>query len=225
MKRIFSILLITFMPLYLFLKSVEINTFSKDFYTNSFKENGVLEISGRTLQELGDITEDLFDYLKGKADDSLLKKNFNHREVLHMRDVRTLFKYGFILKYISFALALLSISALFYWKNYNSIGKSLFYGPFIWWGIILSLFFLSLTDFNKYFTYFHLIFFNNDLWLLNPRTDLLIQMLPLEFFISIFKRIMLLFLLFMSILQIIGYIVMRKGKNWNEKRNREKGVK
>lgn len=72
-----------------------------------------------------------------------------------------------------------------------------------------------MVDFNRYFTYFHLIFFNNDLWLLNPNTDLLIQMLPEEFFISIFIRIILFFLLNLAIIQIVGYILMKKGKDYN----------
>ncbi len=219
MKRIFVIALIIFLPLYLLLKSVETHTFNKDFYINSYKENKVSETSGKTLQELDEITEDLFDYLKGKANDSLLEKNFNKREILHMRDVKMLFKYGYMLKYFSLALSLLSIGVLCYLKKYVSLGKSLFYGPFIWWGMMIILFLLSLSDFNKYFTYFHLIFFNNDLWLLDPKTDLLIQMLPLEFFIGIFKNIILLFLLLLSILQLAGYIVLRKGKDWSDKRN------
>ena len=38
------------------------------------------------------------------------------------------------------------------------------------------------TDFTKYFTTFHHIFFDNDDWLLNPKTDLLINIVPEGFF-------------------------------------------
>ncbi|MFS8540874.1 MAG: TIGR01906 family membrane protein [Tissierellales bacterium] len=219
MKKILIFILIIFLPLYLLLKSVEINTFDKEFYIDSYEKYGVLKVTGKTIQELEDITDDLLSYLKGKADEKILEKNFNSREILHMIDVKVLFDYGYMLKNISLILILLSIGLLCYFKDYVSLGKTLFYGPFIWWGAILILFLLSLSDFNRYFTYFHLIFFDNDLWLLNPETDLLIQMLPLEFFISIFKKIVLLFLLLMAILQIIGYVVMRKGKDWSEKFN------
>ena len=40
------------------------------------------------------------------------------------------------------------------------------------------------SDFTQYFTYFHEIFFNNDLWLLDPKTEILIQMMPEPFFIK-----------------------------------------
>lgn len=216
MKRVLIFILIVFLPLFLLLKSVEINTFDKEFYIDSYEKYGVLKVTGKTIQELEDITDDLLSYLKGKADEKILEKNFNSREILHMIDVKVLFDYGYMLKNISLILILLSIGLLCYFKDYVSLGKTLFYGPFIWWGAILILFLLSLSDFNRYFTYFHLIFFDNDLWLLNPETDLLIQMLPLEFFISIFKKIVLLFLLLMAIIQIIGYVVMRKGKDWSE---------
>ena len=38
MKKAFIILLIIFLPLYLFLQSVEINAFDKDFYLDSYKK-------------------------------------------------------------------------------------------------------------------------------------------------------------------------------------------
>src|SRR5690606_38289172 len=161
MKKILIFILIIFLPLYLLLKSVEINTFDKEFYIDSYEKYGVLKVTGKTIQELEDITDDFLSYLKGKADEKILEKNFNSREILHMIDVKVLFDYGYMLKNISLILILLSIGLLCYFKDYVSLGKTLFYGPFIWWGAILILFLLSLSDFNRYFTYFHLIFFDN----------------------------------------------------------------
>ena len=45
------------------------------------------------------------------------------------------------------------------------------------------------TDFNQYFIMFHHIFFNNDLWMLNPDTDLLINIVPEPFFMDTAARI------------------------------------
>ena len=39
-------------------------------------------------------------------------------------------------------------------------------------------------DFHKAFTQFHHVFFTNDLWLLDPKTDLLINILPQGFFMD-----------------------------------------
>ena len=53
---------------------------------------------------------------------------------------------------------------------------------------------LVAIDFNKYFVLFHEIFFNNDLWLLDPATDLLIRMLPEGFFFDMVIRIGVIFI-------------------------------
>ena len=76
---------------------------------------------------------------------------------------------------------------------------------------VLLLFILIQIDFNKYFTHFHEIFFNNDLWLLNPETDVLIQMLPLEFFTNISVAVVGTFL---GIMSIIGGFAFYKLKNY-----------
>lgn len=49
-------------------------------------------------------------------------------------------------------------------------------------GIFAIFVFIAMTDFNSYFVRFHEMFFTNDLWLLNPKTDRMIQLLPEVFF-------------------------------------------
>jgi len=49
------------------------------------------------------------------------------------------------------------------------------------------------TDFTKYFVIFHQIFFDNDLWILDPATDLLINIVPEPFFMDTAGRIALTF--------------------------------
>ena len=211
MRKTFIIILIIFLPLYILLKSIEINAFNKSFYLKSYAENDVSEITGKGLNELDSITDDLFNYIKGKEDEKVLELSFNEKEIKHMEDVKVLFEGGIFLKNISLILFLLAIMMILVYKGGQECAKGVFYGSFLWWGLILLLFFLSNIDFNKYFTYFHLIFFDNDLWLLDPETDLLIQMLPEEFFINIFKRIILFFISMLAIIQITSYILMKKG--------------
>ena len=209
MKKLFVVLLIIFLPIYIFLKGMEINVFNKNFYIKAYEKYNVEEISGKTLKELDTVTEKIFIYLKDKGDEEVLRPYFNTREIKHMEDVKLLFKNGYILKYISFILSLIIILVSIKNKKWK-MEKELFYGLFIWWGLIGLLLILVFVDFNKYFTYFHKIFFRNDLWLLDPNTDLLIQMLPEEFFISIFIRILLLFFIVLAIIQISCYIIMKK---------------
>ncbi len=57
----------------------------------------------------------------------------------------------------------------------------------LWWAGLgtnlaaLALAGAALTGFDRLFTQFHLLSFRNDLWLLDPRTDHLVQMYPLPF--------------------------------------------
>lgn len=214
MRKLFSIILIIFLPLYVLLTLVEVNTFNKEFYLKSYESYGVLDVTGKNLEELDIVTEDLLSYLEDNSlDEKILTSHFNEREIKHMKDVKFLFKYGFIVKKLAFVLSILSILYLLSHGGIRNLSKVIFYGNFIWLGIILLLLLVSTIDFNKYFTYFHLIFFNNDLWILDPNTDLLIQMLSEQFFISIFKRIVLLFMIVLAIIQIISFIIIKKRKD------------
>ena len=183
----------------------------------SYGENNIANETGKYYGELSDITEDLFLYLKGKAGDEILAPNFNEREILHMRDVQVLFKFGFDLKYITIILSIGILIYLSILGDRQLIGKIIFKGLFVNWIIMGILGVMIYFDFSKYFTYFHYIFFTNDLWLLDPRTDLLIQMLPENFFSSMATNIALSFLGFVATIQGIGYATTKKGREKNEK--------
>lgn len=224
MKRIFFLLLIIFLPMYIFLKGVEINAFNKKIYIDSYKKNNVVDITGKELEELEIITEDIFSYLRDDSDEEILSSYFNSREIKHMEDVKVLFERGFKIKKLSLALFLFAIIGLVVLGESSKIAKGIFYGNLVWWFIIIILFMFTTMNFNKYFTYFHEIFFDNDLWLLNPYEDLLIQMLPEEFFINIFNRILLFFISILAIIQLISYIFMKKGKDTDGFFNQIKGL-
>jgi len=215
MRRILIVILSFSIPLFLLLKSVEYNAFNKELYLKLYKQYGVLEVTGRSLEQLDSITEDIFGYLKDEKDETVMKPYFNEREILHMIDVKNLFQYGFILKNIFILISVLALGMLLLGKKYRSLGKALFFGPLLWVGSMFIFLLLAMSNFNKYFTYFHEIFFDNDLWILNPETDLLIQMLPQDFFSSIFTNIILLFLTLLAILLTIGILLMRKGKDYD----------
>ena len=65
------------------------------------------------------------------------------------------------------------------------------------------------TDFSKYFIVFHKIFFNNDLWVLDPRTDMLINIVPEGFFFDTAARIALVFAVIVGMF-FVGNLVLYK---------------
>lgn len=69
----------------------------------------------------------------------------------------------------------------------------------------------ALCDFTALWESFHRLFFRNDLWLLNPYTDLMINMFPEDFFFHMVMRIALMF--------IVGFVGLGIGSYWVEKRH------
>ncbi len=176
--------------------SIQIPTFNKAFYSYEFKKNGVYNTIGIEKDELMRVTNHLLDYMKGKEENLAIEADlkyvgkrefFNQKEKEHMIDVKNLFMSGFAIRNISFFLFIITIALLFVLKantfkilaKTNRIVLSAFLLITIILGIIISI------NFNTAFNVFHEIFFTNDLWILDPNTDLLLNMVPLPFFIDI----------------------------------------
>lgn len=191
--------------------AIEENTYDLDYYMESFEKNGVYQTTGKSEGELEEVSRDIIAYLKGNQDDAL-ESHFNQREIKHMEDVLGLYDLARVIKLVS-ALAALGLVFWFLSKEKAGfMGKWMLIGMFANHLLMVLLGILIVTDFTKYFTVFHEIFFNNDLWILDPRTDLLIQMLPEPFFIDIAGRIGLSFIKYLALAQLIGYIFYKKGK-------------
>ena len=116
-------------------------------------------------------------------------KYFNEKEILHMKDVKNIIQKTIYLFYLSTITALLISFYFFYKKQYQKIIFSLKNSSII---TIVSLSILTailLISFNNTFIYFHKLLFTNNLWLLDPKKDLLINLFPKQFFIDFMKRL------------------------------------
>ena len=72
-------------------------------------------------------------------------------------------------------------------------------------------------DFNSAFNFFHRLLFTNDLWLLNPETDLLIRICPSGLFESMGLRIAL-----RAAVILLGVPVLLTGLKWISNRVRKR---
>lgn len=210
MKKLFMFLLVISTSLTLLVFSIEQTSYNKSYYMKNYEENNIEAVTGKNMEELDSITQGLISYLKGGEND-LLRPHFNEKEILHMEDVQDLFNLARMIKYIGIIGIIISTYYFLKKKKLKLLAKTLFYGLFSNHIILAIIGFLAYTDFNKYFTYFHLIFFSNDLWILDPRTDLMIQMLPEVFFFTMAAKIMMYFLIYLSIIQLASFIYMKKG--------------
>ena len=188
--------------------SVFLSAFSRGFYEREFDKLNISEETGLQRAELNAVALDLIDYMKGKNDALTVKVHingeylpfFNEREILHMEDVRTLFIYA----YSGVALCLVFFSCLIAWALIKKNANVAYYTANSMICILIACVLLTVFiafNFERSFIYFHKIFFNNDLWILDPDTDMLINIVPIGFFIDACKRIALHFV-FLNIICI-----------------------
>lgn len=179
----------------LLITSVEAITYwVPGYYEHEYEKYGVTEDVHMEMEDLLEVTDEMMAYLRGNREDlhvptvvdGQAREFFNAREIAHMEDVRGLFLGALVLRRICLGMAVLCILAMVLLKadvkrvvpKTMCLGTGLFFLTLAALGLIIS------TDFTKYFTVFHKIFFNNDLWILDPATDLLINIVPEPFFVD-----------------------------------------
>ena len=144
---------------------------------------------------------------------------FTEREILHMEDVRNLFIGAQRLRAAALILAAVLGACLFWqgkvrdgkkgarWKQgaepLNEARQQSYFGICLAKGLLIGTgLFLALcvllgvivaSDFTNAFITFHHIFFTNDLWILDPSVDMLVNIVPEGFFFDTASRILLLF--------------------------------
>lgn len=162
-------------------------------YREGFEKYDIPAATGISLDQLMIGAHGLIDYFNSDEPDLhvVVQKSgepfvlFNEREVLHMRDVKSLIQFFFRLNTTAF------IYLLFYVAIMIGVFGRRFGRPLAWailGGASLTLALLvavgigAAIDFDGLFLKFHLISFSNNFWQLDPRTDYLIRMYPEEFF-------------------------------------------
>lgn len=206
--------------------SLEIPAFNYSFYRYEYEKNKTYDIVGISALDLENVTYKLMDYMRGKEENLDITANirgerrgfFSEREKLHMVDVKNLFEIGYTLRNVIAIIFVITFASAFLFKSRKTIhiyfnawriGISSFTGLCIAAGAVI------LSDFDKYFTIFHQLFFSNDLWLLDPDVDLLINIVPLNFFIDIFTVISIIYIIFAILMIIISSIILYRLKNKN----------
>lgn len=195
MRKVILSILIPFFLILIFSMAIG---FSKNYYLyefNRIKPENELNIDPKFIRYAAQV---IAEYLSGKRDNLEVpgfKNFFNEREIEHMKDVKNIFRY---LIYLTIIIGVL-IFILIKKQDFPNI----FLFSFI--PIIIFLILYLFVPFDKLFIDFHLILFKNDLWLLNPETDRLIVLLPEEFFIRAFQKI----LIFTSLSLIFLYSIFK----------------
>lgn len=173
------------------------------YYEREYERYQVTEVVGMEMEDLLDVTREMMAYLRGNREDlhvpaivnGQAREFFNEREISHMEDVRGLFLGGLLIRRICVITAILCVAVLLALKAKVGIilPRAICGGTGLFFAAVCGLAALISTDFTKYFVIFHQIFFDNDLWLLDPRTDLLINIVPEPFFVDTAANIAVIF--------------------------------
>ena len=200
------------------------------FYEREYAKYNVTESLDMEMEDVMDVTEKMMDYLIGRRTelsvitdvDGQTQDFFNEQDRLHMADVKNLFLGGLTLRWVLLAAAAVLIALLVLLKGdwRRIIPRAYFIALGIFLAVTVLLGALFASDFTKYFTIFHEIFFTNDLWIFDPATDYMIRMLPEGFFYDMVMRIGGCFLGSLAVLLVI-FLVWRHflGKGHRQTKN------
>lgn len=210
MKKTFAFLISLSIILFILLYSIDFMAKDISYYNNFHNEYKIEEESGLSKEWIESASNSLVEFIKN-GDKEVLKNHFNEKEISHMEDVYKLFKLDRIV-YISLFIITLAIFLYKLFKNDFLFFR--YVRKYILLAYISVLSFLGICSlfFSESFIYFHKLFFNNDLWLLDYETDLMIRILPEEFFFILFLNVLVL----STICIFLTYIFLKfKGCEYN----------
>lgn len=207
----------------LFFTSIEaVCYWNPGYFEKEYTKYHVLNDVHMEMDDLMDVTHEMMDYLRGEREDlhiptivnGQVQEFFNEREIAHMEDVQGLFLAGFALRRIAFGIMAATVLLLLFSKAdiKQILPKTICHGTLLFFAGLAALAALISTNFTKYFIIFHKIFFRNDLWLLDPTTDLLINIVPEGFFVDTALRIALVFGSAVAAVFLISLYLRRKFK-------------
>ena len=165
-------------------------------YTYAYDQYNAPARTGIARDELVRAGEELRDYfnsdeklvsiqvMQGNREISL----FNEKETQHLRDVKSVFLFVDHVQEIALVYIMAYVVGVFVWARERPLQRLAVHaltGGLLTIGIIVSLGLVALSGFDQAFEQFHHIAFSNNLWLLDPATDHLIQMFPEGFWFNV----------------------------------------
>ncbi len=220
MLRAAKIAIIIALPVIILLTSLQVIVFQERYFDMQFTRYNIEEATTIEHDDLLNIMGEVMKYLEGDREDLVVfstvggeeREVFGQRAKDHMIDVQELFLKGFFIR--NSLLILLSLSLLFIFFKSNG-SKKIIAQTFAWasW-LPLSITVLSViivsTNFSYFFTMFHEIFFDNDLWILDPSQEVLIQMLPEGFFMDTAFISATMFMITLALIGTVSLVFLKK---------------
>lgn len=188
------VLMVGTLPFLITFTNVRWMALDRNFYLGGFADQSVGRTTGLSDAQLGVVADQMIAYFNGGEPVSLVVQKewgaepiFNAKEAGHMVDVRDLiwriFDYQTALTFafvVGVALTLAESSR----DRLGRLSRRLVGGAVLALVLLVGLLVAALLDFPSLFLSFHLLSFTNLDWLLDPRTDYLIRLVPYGFWYS-----------------------------------------
>lgn len=198
-----------------------------NYFRKEFEKYNVTQNIDMEMDDIMYVMDELMDYLHGDRENlenivtevnGETRDFFTEREKTHMADCKVLFDGGFAIRKGA-AVVFAALTLLLVFKKKFSLRRFLKYAALFSVIIAAAAGILAIAasiDFNACFIVFHKLFFNNDLWILDPAEDLIINILVEPFFADMALKIALYCAAVLAVIVITGagiYLSDKKRRN------------
>lgn len=204
----------------LLLTVVDWVAFDPNLFLSSYRKENTMEVIGMSESDLMKSSNALLDYLRDKRSDIVVNATvngfsrnvFDERETKHMVDVKNLYQAAvkvrwFCLIVVVLAFVLEKVKKDSLW----ALGRESFKSGLLVFGLLLmGILMYALLDFYSFWMNFHYLFFDNDLFLLDPNVSLMINMFPESFFFGMVIRIIGLVGVLVLVLALVLFLLGRR---------------
>lgn len=223
LRRLASVLFVLAVPTFLLLTNVRVAATEPQVYEYSFSRYDAVERTGIARPELDRAAREIVDYFNSGHRPDLeievlvageTEGLFNTKEILHMRDVRGLFRRVFWLQEIAFVYLIAYVAAVVIEDRRTAVDRLAIEARragLLTVGVLAAAAAAAVIGFHWLFHQFHELSFSNDFWKLNSATDRLIQMFPDGFWFDLTLAVGLLTLAEGALVALGGYLVLRRG--------------
>lgn len=184
----------------LLITSIDMNCFNRDFFKSEYETLETAKDLGMSEADLNKATNTLLDYLRDEREDISVDitlkgskvQAFNSKEAAHMVDVKGLYQFAMVLRNV--CLIVFCASFIYLLIRLKKGVFTLLSIDYMKTATLFAVVFAMIAmwayvDFDAFWTLFHRLAFRNELWLLDPSTDLMINLFPSQFFSSLVFRI------------------------------------
>ena len=179
-------------PLFLVTGSVAWAFNNPGIYRDGFEKYSVSRSTGISEEELLRVASEIRHYFNSRDEPLAIRVRiygaendlFNQRELAHMRDVKRLVWGVYLAGALSglYLVITTALAAVRHGRRFiETVARRALWGGGLTIALLAAVGLFAVVGFDTLFLKFHQLSFANDLWQLDPRTDILVVLFPQDF--------------------------------------------